>query len=118
MASPTVLHGDSLSAAKGSRPAALCWHDVACKSMHKLPHLTFDVDPPRAPVDRQNTLHPADVARAAAQPGGKVGMDAEISALFRDEPPAAIPDSQHIDPTAQVPYIASRQSPVDSASSK
>ena len=52
----------------------------------------------------EDTLCSADVARAAAQPGGKVGMDAEISAPFRDEQPAAIPDSQHIDPTAQVPH--------------
>jgi hypothetical protein len=64
------------------------------------------MDPP-GPFEKEDTLCPADVARAAAQPGGKVGMDAEISAPFRDEQPAAIPDSQHIDPTAQVHHHTS-----------
>jgi hypothetical protein len=69
-----------------------------------MPYLTVDVGR-GGPIERENSLRPADVARAAAQPGGKVGMDAEISAPFRDEQPAAIPDSQHIDPTAQVPHV-------------
>lgn len=44
----------------------------------------------------------SDIARAAAQPAGKVATDEDLSAPFRPDTSGGIPDSQHVDPLAQV----------------